>query len=141
MPYNNIISRADADALIPEEVAAEVIQLATAQSAALTLCRTVPMSSKIKKQPVLSALPVAYFVNGDTGLKQTTEAAWSGLTLEAEEIASIVPVPEAVVDDADTDVWAQLRPGLAEAVGATLDAAVFSGTGKPTTWPEAIVPA
>ena len=36
------------------------------------------MSAKFKKQPVLSALPVAYFVNGDTGLKQTTEAAWAG---------------------------------------------------------------
>jgi HK97 family phage major capsid protein len=139
-PYNSIIGRDDAAAFIPTEVAAEVIQLAAQQSAALTLCRTVPMSSKLKVQPVLSALPVAYFVNGDTGLKQTTEAAWQGLQLEAEEIAAIVPAPEAVIDDADTDVWAQLRPGLAEAVGAALDAAVFAGTNKPTTWPQAIVP-
>jgi hypothetical protein len=50
---------------------------------------------------VLSALPVAYWVNGDTGLKQTTDAAWAGLMLEAEEIATILPVPEAVVDDAE----------------------------------------
>ena len=141
MPYNNLLTRAEADALIPVEVATEVIQLAAAQSAALSLARTVTMSSKIKKQPVLQALPVAYFVNGDTGLKQTTEAAWSGLTLEAEEIACIVPAPEAVIEDAETDVWAQLRPGLAEAVGAALDAAVFSGTNKPTTWPAAIIPA
>jgi hypothetical protein len=74
VPFNNIISRSDVDAFIPEEVAAEVIQVATAQSAALTLCRTVPMSAKIKKQPVLSALPVACFVNGDT-FKQSTESA------------------------------------------------------------------
>ena len=33
-----------------------------------------------------------------------------------------------------------LREGLAEAVGAALDAAVYQGTNKPTTWPEAIVP-
>ena len=141
MPYNNLISRSDADVFIPQEVSAEVIRLATDQSAALTLCRTVPMSAKLKKMPVLSALSVAYFVNGDTGLKQTTEEAWTGLTLEAEEIAAIVPAPEAVIEDADVDVWAQLRPGLAEAVGAALDAAVFAGTNKPTTWPTAIVPA
>jgi hypothetical protein len=67
-----------------EEVAAEVVRLAIEQSAALTLCRTVPMSSKLRKMPVLSALPIAYFVNGDTGLKQTTEAAWAGLQLEAK---------------------------------------------------------
>jgi HK97 family phage major capsid protein len=140
VPFNNIISRDDAAALIPTEVSNEVIQLAAQQSAALTLCRTVPMSSKIRTQPVLSSLPVAYFVNGDTGLKQTTEEAWAGLTLTAEEIACIVPAPEAVIDDADTDVWAQLRPGLAEAVGAALDAAVFAGTNKPTSWPTAIVP-
>ena len=65
MPYNNLITRDEVDAFIPEEVATEVIQLAAAESAALSLCRTVPMSAKLKKQPVLKTLPVAYFVNGD----------------------------------------------------------------------------
>jgi HK97 family phage major capsid protein len=71
----------------------------------------------------------------------TTKEAWTGVALEAEEIAALVPVPEAVLDDSATDVWAQLRPGLAEAVGAALEAAVFSGTNKPTTWPDALIPA
>ena len=44
-----------------------------------TLCRRATMSTKTKALPVLSALPVAYWVNGDTGLKQTSEAAWGGV--------------------------------------------------------------
>jgi HK97 family phage major capsid protein len=141
VPFNNIISRADVDAFIPEDVATEVLQAAVQSSAALSLFPHVPMSSKTRRMPVLSALPVAYFVNGDTGLKQTTEMAWGGKYLEAEEIAVIVPVPEAVIDDADFDLWGQVQPRLAEAVGRTLDAAIFLGTNKPSTWPQAIVPA
>jgi HK97 family phage major capsid protein len=64
-----------------------------------------------------------------------------GVTLEAEEIAAIVPVPEAVVDDASIDLWGEIQDGLAEAVGIALDQAVFSGTNKPATWATAIVPA
>ena len=138
MPYNNVITRTEADAFIPTEVAAEVLATAAQQSAALTLFRTTPMSSKQRRVPVLSTLPVAYFVNGDTGLKQTTEMAWAGKMLEAEEIAAIVPIAEAVLDDADYDLWAEIQPRLAEAVGRALDAAVFLGANKPTSWPDGI---
>lgn len=141
MPYDNIISRTDADVLIPEDQSAEILQSAIETSAALSLFPRVPMSTKTRRVPALSALPIAYFVNGDTGLKQTTEMAWTGQFLEAEEIAAIVPVPEAVLDDSDYDIWAQVRPRLAEAVGRTLDAAIFQGTGKPASWPQALIPA
>jgi HK97 family phage major capsid protein len=141
VPYSNIISRADADVLIPEDESAQILQSALESSAAMALFPQVPMSAKTRRVPALSALPVAYFVNGDTGLKQTTEMAWSGQFLEAEEIAAIVPIPEAVLDDADYDLWAQVRPRLAEAVGRTLDAAIFQGLGKPASWPQALIPA
>lgn len=84
---------------------------------------------------------MTYWVSGDTGLKQTSEAAWAGVTLTAEEIACIVPIPEAVIDDASFDVWAELRPALAEAIAQTLDAAAIGGINKPTSWPAAVVPA
>src|SRR4051794_24873105 len=141
MPWNNLISRADAQPLIPDEIVTQVIKQAANESAALSLFRQVNMGTKLSTLPVLSALAQAYFVNGDTGLKQTTEMAWQGVTLEAEELAAIVPVPEAVVADADFDLWAEVQAGLAEAVGIALDAAVFSGTNKPASWPQAIVPA
>lgn len=141
MPFDNIVSRPDADPLIPEDVAGEAIAAATRQSAALTLFRRVSMGSKLTRVPVLSALPVAYWVNGDNGLKQTTDAAWAGLVLEAEEIATILPVPENVVGDAEFDLWGELRPALGEAIAATLDAAVFGGGARPASWLAAIIPA
>jgi HK97 family phage major capsid protein len=141
MPYDNIISRTDADVFIPVEYATEIIESAVVASAALSLFPNIPMSSKTRRVPVLSMLPVAYWVNGDTGLKQTTEQAWEGLFMEAEEIACIVPIPEAVLDDSEFDIWAQVRPRLAEAIARALDAAVFLGTNKPASWPASVAPA
>jgi hypothetical protein len=58
--YDSIISRCDADALIPKDVAGELIAAATGESAALTLFRNVQLSTKLATMPVLAALPVAY---------------------------------------------------------------------------------
>ena len=65
VPFDSIISRADADALIPEEVASEVIAATAQQSVARELCRRTVMSSKVTAMPVLSALPVAYWPGSD----------------------------------------------------------------------------
>ena len=134
MPFDNLVSRTDAASLIPTDEVSEILKAAVTSSAALALFRQVRMSTKMGRVPVLSVLPQAYWVNGDTGLKQTTDVAWGGKELVAEEIAVIVPVPEAVIDDADYDIWGEIRPLLAEAVGIKLDQAIFSGTDKPATW-------
>lgn len=134
MPYNSLVSRTDAAALVPEEVSRAMLTSLEARSAVLELGNVIPISRNQTRFPVLSALPTAYFVSGDTGLKQTTEAAWDNKYMYVEEIATIVPIPEAVLDDAGFDVWAALQPLMEGAIARTLDAAVIFGTSAPTTW-------
>jgi HK97 family phage major capsid protein len=135
LAYNNLTSRTDAAALIPEEVSNAMLGKATEQSAVLTMFRRVPVGRAQVRFPVLSALPVAYFVNGDTGLKQTTEINWTNKYLNIEEIATIMPVPDNVIADVEVNVWDEAMPLLTEAMARTLDAAVFFGTNAPSSWP------
>jgi HK97 family phage major capsid protein len=134
VPYNNLVARSDAAAMVPEEVSQAMLTSLTAQSAVLNLATRIPVARNQVRFPVLSALPTAYFVSGDTGLKQTTQAAWDNKYLYVEEIATIVPIPEAVLDDAGFDVWGSIQPLMEAAIARTLDAAVVFGTNAPTTW-------
>ena len=85
--YNERILRENVS--IPVETVNEIIQELPQQSVALTRMRKVRMSSKTRKQPVLASLPVAYWVDGDTGLKQTTKATWDNVVMTAEELAAL----------------------------------------------------
>ena len=135
-----LIDRSGADTLIPEERAREIIQGTIAQSAVLSRGRKLPnMSSRTYKMPVLDMLPLAYFVNGDTGQKKTTKMAWDKKFITAEEIAVIVPIPEAVLDDSDYDIWGEVRPRIEEAFGKVIDGAVLFDVNKPDSWRNGLV--
>ena len=138
----DIISRhAGTDPLVPQPLVAEVIKELPKASAALNLCRTVPMSTKTSRQPVLSVLPNAFWVQGDTGQKQTSKADWENVELVAEELAVIIPVPEAYLSDSAVPIWGEVRPLVVQAFGQALDRAVLFGTSKPSTWTsDAIIP-
>lgn len=136
----DIIDRSGAEALIPEQLSNEIIQGAVEQSAVLSMGRKLQnMTSKQFRMPVLDMLPTAYFVNGDNGMKKTTKAQWDKKFITAEEIAVIVPIPEAVLDDADYDIWGEIKPRIVEAFGKVIDGAVLFGTNKPSTWRAGIV--
>ena len=134
------IDRTGAEALITEQVANEIIQGTVEQSAVLRMGRKLPnMSKKKYRMPVLDMLPVAYWVAGDTGFKQTSKMAWKNKYITAEELAVIIPIPEAVLDDADYDIWGEVRPRAVEALGKKIDGAILFGVDKPDTWRDGIV--
>lgn len=135
------IDRTGAEALIPEDRASEIIQGTIQSSSVLSMGRKLAdMTAKQSKLPVLDSLPVAYFVDGDNGQKKTTKQAWDKKVIYAEEIAVIVPIPEAVLDDAEYDIWAEVKPRVQEAFGKVIDEAILFGTGKPTNWRDGLVP-
>lgn len=138
--YNTSISRTSgqADALVPEPLATDIIQMLPTKSAALQLMQRTTMSSKTNRVPVLDVLPISYWVSGDTGMKQTTFQAWKNVVLVVEELATIVPIPQAYLDDADMPIWSQVQPRMVESAGALVDAAVLWGTNKPSTWGESV---
>lgn len=140
MAVNNLLSRAEAGDFIPVAESNQIIQGMIGSSAVLQLAQRVPMSTKQEKTKVLSALPDAYWVDGDTGLKQTTKMDWDNKTITAEELAVIVPVPEAVLADSAIDLFAQIRPRLVEAFGKKLDEACLFGVDAPASFTDAIVP-
>lgn len=132
---DGIIDRTGAEALISEQVAGEIIQGVAEESTVLKLGKKLPnMSSKKYKMPVLDMLPMAYWVSGDTGFKQTSKMAWKNKFITAEELAVIIPIPEAVLDDADYDIWGEVKPRAVEALGRKIDAAVLFGEEKPESW-------
>jgi HK97 family phage major capsid protein len=96
--------------------------------------RLVTMSTKTRKQPVMDTLPMAYWVDGDTGIKQTSDVAWKSVDLVAEELATIIPVPEAVLADSSVDVFAEIIPSIIQAFGQKIDAAAIFGVDKPSSW-------
>ncbi|MBF6330858.1 phage major capsid protein [Nocardia transvalensis] len=162
MAFDKIISRpgagtgtmpSDRFTVVPEQVVNEVVQLATQSSALMQRAKQIRMSSKTYTQPVLSSLPEAQFINGEPteplaatgqdkrGLKPTTSIKWEPLTMTAEEIAVIAPIPDALVDDASIPLWEQVRPLIAEAVAKKLDEAAIFGIGAPASWDKTLLSA
>ncbi|MCK9570241.1 phage major capsid protein [Candidatus Pacearchaeota archaeon] len=151
--YNNVVGRAGVSNLIPTEYAKEIIQTAVEGSFTLPqMTRLNDMPTKVRQLPVMSLYPTAYFVSGEPGtdvgasyadgLKKTTKQNWTYSTITAEELAVVVPIPAAVIDDAaggGYDIWGETAPRLAEAIAKTIDAAIIHGTNKPTSWPNGIV--
>jgi len=121
-----------------------IIKGAIAQSAVLSLFKRLPnMSTNLLSMPVLSVLPMAYWVQGgDTGLKQTSKVAWEKKYIYAEELAVIVPIAEATLNDAmgsGYNIWNEISPLIQQAFGQRIDEAIIFGVNKPSNFRASIV--
>ncbi len=136
--YGDLVARGDASPLMPEEFSDAILDRLSYSSAAQKLFRPIKMSRKQTRMPVLAGLAYAYFPNGntgsDTGLIPTTTTKWDNKYLNAEEIAVIVPVPKAVLEDTEYDMWARVQDQCEQAIARTLDGAVVFGIDKPQSW-------
>ena len=131
----NITNRADAEAIIREQVVSNIFQDAPKHSVFLSIAKKLPnMTSNQTRMRVLDFLPTAYWVNGDTGLKQTTRQAWDNVFINAGELAVIVPISDAVLSDAEFDIFGEVTPRVMEAIGQKVDAAVIFGDNRPAEW-------
>ena len=135
-----ITSRADAEAIIREQVISTIFQDAPKQSTFMSMARKLPnMTSNQTRMRVLDFLPTAYWVDGDTGMKQTSRQAWDNVFIEAAELAVIVPIPEAVLDDAEFDIFGEITPRVNEAIGQRVDSAIIFGVNRPRNWQNDII--
>ena len=136
----NITSRADAEAIIREQVVSTIFQDAPKESVFMSLARKLPnMTSNQTRMRVLDFLPTAYWVDGDTGMKQTSKQAWENVYINAAELAVIVPIPEAVLDDAEFDIFGEITPRVNEAIGQRVDSAIIFGVNRPANWQNDII--
>lgn len=122
--------------LVPRTMAAEVIELAAPDSVVLSLGRRLTMPSGLASIPVTSFLPVAGFVNpAYGGRKPATKIEWTAKQIAAEEIAAVLAIPNAFVDDAGFPIWENVRGQMARAIANVLDDAVLFGTDAPASFP------
>ena len=129
------IARNKAEALIREQLVNTIQQDVPKSSIVMQLgTRLANMTSNQTKIPVLSMLPLAYWVNGDTGMKKTSKQEWDNVYMTAAELAVIVPVPEAVLADSSFDIMGEVQPRVREAMGAKIDNAILFGGDRPTEW-------
>ena len=139
MPVN-ITNRADAEAIIREQVVQTIFQDAPKQSVFMALAKKLPnMTSNQTRMRVLDFLPTSYWVDGDTGMKQTSKQAWDNVYINAAELAVIVPIPEAVLDDAEFDIFVEITPRINEAIGQRVDSAIIFGMNRPANWQNDII--
>ncbi|MGD9713797.1 MAG: phage major capsid protein [Thermomicrobiales bacterium] len=138
MATNQSITRDDVSP--PEDMIPELFQMAIQASTVLQMGRRLQdMLRNQQRIRVLDVLPAAYWVSGDSGLKQTSRMAWKDKFINAEELAVIVPVPENVLDDNDYDIWEEVKPRIGEEFGRAIDAAILFGDDAPTGFPSDIV--
>jgi hypothetical protein len=132
--YSDLLGRADTTADVPQAVADVLIRAMSSQSTVLELGQRVPVSTKDSRVPIVTEAPTATWLSDDNSLKQVTSAAFPGQELLAEELAAIITIPDAVIEDSSTPIFDTLTPLLSRAAARAIDDAIIFGRNKPSAW-------
>jgi HK97 family phage major capsid protein len=136
-PY---VSRDDALAFIVEQRSPEILQMAVETSVAMNTFNKRPVASSQAKLRMLDTFPTAKWLvatppaDVDIAKKPTTEMAWTTTDMYIEEAATIVLIPENVLDDSEVNLWAEVQARSAEQIAVLIDKTCFFGqstTGDP----------
>lgn len=140
-PY---IGRDDTLAFIIEQRSPEIIEMATQQSVALQTFRQIPIGTSVGRFSLADTFPHAEWLmpaggDVDVAVKPVTEMRWTTQDVLIEEAATVVVIPENVLDDAEVNLWNEVQSKAAEAVACLIDQACFFGTapvgGFPASFP------
>lgn len=135
MAYNDLIAYGNVT-LTADELAT-IFEDAAKESVVLRLGRQLRnMTTNELKLKVSTALPAVYFVGTkgtsqtfpSSALKQTTDSEWDNVSIYAGELAAIVVIPNNVFNDANFDIFGELRRQLPAAIAKKVDSAVLYGT-------------
>lgn len=129
MPYNSISKPAP---YVPENIIQAVMDDVETASVVLSLGRrlNVPTSNNVIPLPI--TLPEAYWTDGQRPEpKQTAHMEWSREQLRVYELAALMLIPDAYIEDASVPIWDEVRPYITQAISRKLDAAVLFGNDKP----------
>jgi hypothetical protein len=146
MEFNDLLTRSEAAAELPLQISDELVIGTIRESTALSLGRSVPVSTRSNMIPVLQTMPNAYWTSAlsgqptaDAGLIQTTEATFANTSLIAEELAALVPIPNNVIADETIDLWSAVKPLMVQACAKAIDNAVLFGINAPVTFTDSVV--
>ena len=135
-----MITDADIQALITPEVKNEVIEDIVRESAVLRyFTRLQNMTTSQRELKILDTLPVPYWVEGNTGFKQTTDLSWENKRIIAQELAVIVPVSINSIRDSAIDIWTTVRRLIVENMHKKIDEAIIMGKDKPPMFRASLV--
>lgn len=127
---DNLFLKDNLAGFVPEEQATEIIKDVARGSSILRLSKVEPMETDKKIIPVMTDGPGAYWV-GESERIQTSVATWIFPEMVAKKLAVIIPVTREKLNDTTINVFAELRPAIAEAFYTAIDAACLFGINSP----------
>jgi hypothetical protein len=123
--------------LVPTHVVNELLAAAEQQSVAMRLGSVQRMPSGVGSIPVVTVEPDAEWIDPRYGgRKKATTIEWTAQQLMAEELACVLAIPSAWIDDSGFRVWEQVRSRLAAAFARRIDETLLFGVAPvPSSFP------